>query len=122
MYKITISEKDGRIFPDGDPDGRDENYLYDYEDSHIADLASTLGVNAVIGDSVFTLGDSNVTIKIEFTGKQGDPGMKEFEKYVKDLIEYIKTALPLMSEDYHIFYNHFIIDYEKNGLQMPHWS
>lgn len=122
MYKITISEKVGRVFPDDDPDGRDENYLHNYEDSHIADLASTLGVNAVIGDSVFTLGDSKITIKIEFTGKQGNPGMREFEKYVKDLIEYMKTALPLMSGDYRSFYDHFIKDYEKNGLQMPHWS
>lgn len=119
MYKITLSDTEGRKFPDNEID---EGYLDDYEDSHISDLASTLGINATIGDGHFHLGDSGTFIEIKFTGKQGAEGRREFEKYVSDLIGFIKDALPSMSGEYENFYRHFVKDYEENGLNMPMWD
>lgn len=122
MYKISLTDANGRQFPDKRKNGPDEDYLYDYEDSHIADLASMLGVNAMIGTSVFTLGNSNVAVKIECTGKKESEGRREFEQYVKDLIGFIQDALPSMDENYYDFFHHFVEDFEKNGLKMPMWK
>lgn len=119
MFKITLSDTEGRKFPDNKID---EGYLDDYEDSHISDLASTLGINATIGNGHFLLGNSGTSIDIKATWTQGTEGRREFERYVSDLIGYIKDALPSMAENYYNFYSHFVRDYEENGLKMPMWD
>ena len=119
MYTISKTNKKGRLFPN---DEIDEGYLYDYEDSHIANLTSTLGINATIGDNCFLLGDSGINVEIQFTGKKEEEGRREFEKYVDDLVGLIKQALPAMTENYYNFFSHFVEDYENNGLNMPMWD
>ena len=121
MYIINKTSKIGRVFPDNSPKGSDEGdegFLYDFEDSHISDLASTFGISAMLGKNVLSLGDSGVCVEVIFTQKSGAEGKIEFEKYVKDFISITKEALPSMSKEYRDFYNHFVEDYEKNGLQM----
>lgn len=122
MYIINKTSKIGRIFPDNSPKGSeegDEGYLYDYEDSHIADLTSTIGVNVMLGENIISLGNSSICVEINFTQKVGKEGQIEFEKYVDDFVSIVKEALPYMNNEYHNFYNHFVEDYEKNGLHMP---
>lgn len=121
MYIINKTSKVGRVFPDNTPKGSeegDEGYLYDFEDSHISDLTSTIGIHAMLGENILSLGDSGVCVEIVFTQKSGAEGKNQFEKYVNDFVSIAKEALSSMSEEYRIFYKHFIEDYEKNGLQM----
>lgn len=118
MYKI-IKNDTGRVFPDN---ALDEGYLDDYIDSHISDLSSTLGVNSMLGNSFYRIGDSDICVRIIFTGTRDEPGRREFEQYVKDLTDLIREALPSMSEKYKNFYGHFVKDYEENGLNMPFWD
>lgn len=119
MYKVSLSDTEGRKYPDNK---KDEGFLDDYENTHIANLASAFGINAIIGDDHFRLGNSGTSIKISFTGAQDAEGRREFEKYVSDLIGIIKEALPSMSGKYKSFYDHFVKDYEENGLCMPMWD
>lgn len=122
MFIISKTSMVGSVFPDNSPIGSeygDEGYLYDYEDSQISDLVSTVGINAMLGKDIISIGDSGISVKISVTGKTGDDGLKEFEQYVLNFVSYIEEAIPNMSEDYAAFYNHFVKNYKENGLNMP---
>lgn len=116
MYIIRKTDKEGRVFPDNKID---EGWLDDYKDTYISNLASTIGINATIGDNILLLGNSGTNVEIEFINKPGEEGKRLFEQFVKDLIDLIKEALPSMAEPYFNFFNHFVKDYEENGLRMP---
>lgn len=109
---IKISNSTGAVFPDDD-------YLDDYEDSHITDLISTLGIEVTIGNGLRKIGDSGISVEIQNFVFPGDVEYKHMKAATKEFVDIIRTALSTMSKKYADFYKHFLDDFEKNGFNMP---
>lgn len=105
-------EKNACIYPDSE-------YLSDYKDSDFGSLISTIGIESIISNGNFQLGNSSVYISVTNTNIKGDAGIELLKQYAKDIAEIIENALPLMSSPYREFYEHFISDFKSNGLIMP---
>lgn len=118
MFMIRVKESDrkqGMQFPDFEDMG-------DYQDSHIADLISTLGVNAMMGQTEYEIGDSGIYITAEPTGHTGDPGIEDFKAASSEFLRLVKQALPKMGPEYQKLYTHFLDDYQKEGVCMPFYG
>lgn len=96
----------------------DEEFLENYEGNVVADMISTLSVNAMLGEDEALLGDSGVAIRVQ-TLKQGEEGIKEFKNFSVELLKKVKESVPNMSKQYADFYEHFLKDFRKNGMIMP---
>lgn len=108
LYKIPI-------FPIQDED----DYLHEYMDSDIGSCISTLGIQAIIGQGIFRMGDSSVTFIVTDTGISGDAAMSAMKTYAQGFVAIAEKALPEMSEDYKKFYEFMIADFKTNGISMP---
>lgn len=100
----------------------EDDYLHNYEDSDIGSCLSTLGVEAIISDGIFRMGDSAKTFIVTDTNMRGQEGMVVMKEFAKDFVAMAKTVLDEMSEDYRAFYQHMIDDFEKNGIDMPFYG
>lgn len=96
-----------------------EEFLADYKDNDFASFASTLQIEAMVGNAYRRLGDSDVVVYVEETYHAQELGMEEFKEACKVLYEAAKKALPDMADRYKAFYQHFIDDFDANGLVMP---
>lgn len=116
MFKLQETEgKTGRPFPDPEDFG-------DYKDSHFADLISTLGVNTVIGITKCEVGDSGTYIRTEETGNKKEAGIEDLKAAAMEFLRIAKEALPQMGPEYKTLYEHYIEDYQKNGITMPFYG
>ena len=88
-------------------------------DSDFAQLISTIQVEAVIGMNIRRLGDSDTYVLITPTYSTGEQGLNEIKDVAKNIAEFAREAIPAMTKDYAAFYQHFLDDFEKNGLTMP---
>lgn len=95
----------------------DDGYLHDYKDSSIVNCLSTLGVESVLTNGCFTLGDSGVSVQVTDTGKRLSDGSAQMQVFAGKFVDIAKEALDSMSADYKAFYEFMIKDYETNGLQ-----
>lgn len=100
----------------------EDDYLHDFEDSDIGECVSTLGVETIIGDGIFRLGDSSVTFVVHSTDVRGEAAMPMMKKYAEDFVSIAEEAMPEMSADYQAFYRHMIDDFKNNGIEMPHYG
>lgn len=113
MFRINkTSEQTGEIYPDAE-------YFADYKNSDIGAMISVLGVEAVIGQNVRQVGDSGVYVQIEDAGMRGDAGIEQLKDCTSAWLAIIDEALPHMSAKYKEFYQHFLDDFDRNGLCMP---
>lgn len=94
-----------------------DDYLHDYKDSSIVNCLSTLGVESVLTNGYFTLGDSGVSVCVTDTGKRLSDGSAQMQVFAGKFVDIAKEALGSMSADYKAFYEFMIKDYEANGFQ-----
>lgn len=106
------TEVTGSIYPDAE-------YLSNYQNSDISSLISTIGIEAMIGQSIREIGDSGIYVSILQTKKRGEEGINQLRDYTSSFISIIQEALPKMSKKYAEFYQHFLNDFQTNGLHMP---
>lgn len=100
----------------------EDDYLHNFKDSNIGECISTLGVETIIGNGIFRLGDSSLTFVVHNTGVRGNTAMSMMKKYAEDFVSIAEEAMPEMSADYQAFYRHMIDDFTKNGVEMPHYG
>lgn len=103
MFNVKKVNRTGVVFPNNE-------YLENYREYSYGDMISTIGVECMLGNGVFTLGDSGISIEVNATGETGDMGIKMFIEYAKSMSEIIEAALPLMNFPYKDFYQHYITD------------
>lgn len=103
------------VFPVDDED----DYLHNYDDSDVGSCVSTLGIEAIISNGVFRMGDSDTVVKVTDTGVRGDAGLSMLQKYAEDFVVIAKESLSAMSPDFQAFYTHIINDFDKHGINMP---
>lgn len=115
MFKIKETSNAGILFPD------EENIL-NYTEYDFASLISILGVYCITSGRYYKLGDSNITVEIIQTEKKNEEGIEEIKEYAVDLVKLIKKAIPQMSSIYAEYYDHYVKDFEKNGLKMPFYG
>ena len=100
----------------------EDDYLHNYKDSNIGQCISTLGVETIIGEGIFRMGDSSIIVSVTDTGARGDTGIDVMKKYAEDFVTIAEEALPEMSDDYKAFYQYMIDDFRNNGVTMPHYG
>lgn len=113
MYTIKYLERNGF--------GTDVSKIYKdepFQDMTIFNLCSTLGVEALLGNTLFHIGKQ--TIEIVLTGNRGDEGIRELNNSAMQIVDIAVKELPEMSLMEKAFYSHFIYDYNKNGFVLPH--
>lgn len=113
MFKIMKNEvATGMIYPDAE-------FLADYKEYDFGSFISSIGMEAMLGKNTRQIGDSGIYVTIEITQKRNVEGIEQLKEYAVNFVSIIKEALPKMSKKYASFYQHFIDDYENNGLYMP---
>lgn len=93
-----------------------DGYLHNYKDSSIVDCLSTLGVESVLTNGCFTLGDSGVLVCVTDTGKRLSDGGAQMQVFAKQFVDIAQEAVDSMSADYKAFYEFMLKDYETNGF------
>ncbi len=112
MYYIVQTSHEGEIFPG-------QEYLYGYSTADIQEMPYMLALSSVCGMKVRMLGDSGVNVLINFTDPlKGDDLENQYQVFVRDLVDILRDALPLMSSLYRTFYELFLAEYDKNGITL----
>ena len=116
MFRITeVTEATGKIYPE-------EDFLEDYRSQNIAGLVSAMAFESMVGEEIMQLGDSGIFIQLRPTGHRGKKGLADLKEYTLKLVEIMKKSISSMSGKYADFYQHFMKDFDRNGLVMPSYG